>query len=145
MTKRKVEKGTVAVNRYSPEKLAMFKKNILLKLEETIKSRDYHLGMMRGNENGTDDTSSSFNDLEDGKLTLTKKEAEIFWKRDVALIPFLKNALVRIENKNYGICYETGKFIPEERLIAVPHATRSIEGKGIEEKRNFSKHVVINR
>ncbi|HEY5589353.1 MAG TPA: TraR/DksA family transcriptional regulator [Candidatus Paceibacterota bacterium] len=141
MIKKKVKEKGVVVNRYSSEKLEKFKKNILFKLEETLKSQDYHLDIMKGNKNGTDDTATNFSDLNDGKSALTKAEAEVFYKRDVALIPLLKNALVRIENKNYGICFETGKFIPEERLMAVPHATRSIEGKDIE-KQKKSKRVI---
>ena len=94
---------------------------------------------IRGNPNSTDDTKSSFNDLEDGKITLSKKEAQERYERGAAYLPLLSNALIRIKNGTYGICFETGKFIPKERLIAFPHTTRSMEGKRIEEERKLSK------
>lgn len=85
--------------------------------------------MNNSNEHGTDDTASSFKMLEDGSDTLAKEEAGQLAVRQRKFIEQLENALVRIENKTYGICRVTGKLIPKERLRAVPHTTQSIEAK----------------
>jgi len=142
MTKRIVEKTTkpVIVNRYSPEDLEIFKLNVEDRITQTKNQMAIDLEDVRGgNPNSTDDTKSSFNDLEDGKLTLSKKEAQTRYERGAAYLPLLNNALIRIENGTYGICFETGKFIPRERLMTFPHTTRSMEGKRIEEERKLSK------
>ena len=80
-------------------------------------------------ENSTDDTSPTYKVLEEGANTLSKEETTRLAQRQLKFINGLKAALVRIENKTYGICRETGKLIPAERLRAVPHATLSIEAK----------------
>lgn len=79
--------------------------------------------------NGTDDTAGTYKTLEDGSATLEKESINQLAARQKKFIDNLESALVRIENKTYGICRETGKLIPKERLRAVPHATLSIEAK----------------
>ncbi|HOK50657.1 MAG: TraR/DksA C4-type zinc finger protein [Bacteroidales bacterium] len=116
--------------RYSDEELAEFKKIILEKLDQAMK--DYELlksAITQTGSNDTQDTSPTFKVLEEGAATLSKEEAGRLAQRQLKFIQHLQAALVRIENKTYGICRETGKLIPKERLMAVPHATLSIEAK----------------
>jgi RNA polymerase-binding transcription factor DksA len=79
--------------------------------------------------NDTEDTSPTFKVLEEGATTLSREEAGKLAQRQLKFIQHLKAALVRIENKTYGVCRVTGKLIAKERLRAVPHATLSIEAK----------------
>ena len=112
--------------RYSDAELEEFRAIILEKLE--IAKRDYELlrsGVTNSDGNDVADTSPTFKVLEEGASTLSKEEAG----RLAQFIQNLQAALIRIENKTYGICRETGKLIPKERLRAVPHATLSIEAK----------------
>lgn len=114
--------------RYSDAELQEFKDLILDKLAQA--QRDYYL--LRSNitnMNDTADTSPTFKVLEEGANTLSKESATQLANRQLLFINKLKAALVRIENKTYGICRETGKLIPKERLRAVPHATLSIDAK----------------
>ena len=85
--------------------------------------------MMNVDGNDVDDTSPTYKILEEGANTLSKEETTRLAQRELKFIQGLQAALVRIENKTYGICRETGKLIPAERLRAVPHATLSIEAK----------------
>jgi len=80
-------------------------------------------------DHGTEDTSPSFKMMEDGSETLSREEMSNLAIRQEKFITHLENALTRIANKTYGVCRETGKLIPKERLRAVPHATLSIEAK----------------
>ena len=84
---------------------------------------------MNANVNGTDDTSNTYVTLEEGSVTMDKEHYSQLASRQRKFIDHLENALIRIENKTYGICRETGKLIPRERLMAVPHATLSMEAK----------------
>ena len=84
---------------------------------------------MTANANGTDDTSSGYVTLEEGSVTMDKEHYSQLASRQRKFIDHLENALIRIENKTYGICRETGKLIPKERLRLVPHATLSMEAK----------------
>ena len=114
--------------RYSDAELQEFKVLILEKLEKA--QRDYE--MLKSNimnANDTADTSPTFKVLEEGANTLGKESAAQLANRQLLFINKLKAALVRIENKAYGICRETGKLIPKERLRVVPHATLSIDAK----------------
>ena len=123
--------------RYSDEELQEFKELILAKLDKAYK--DYELlknELTNSDGNDTADTSPTFKVLEEGANTLNKEESGRLAQRQMKFIQHLKAALVRIENKTYGICRETGKLIPKERLMAVHHATLSIEGKSQESKRN---------
>lgn len=116
--------------RYSDEELAEFKGIILAKLGKA--RADYELyrnAITHGDGNDTQDTSPTFKVLEEGAATLSKEEAGKLAQRQLKFIQHLEAALVRVENKTYGICRETGKLIAKERLRAVPHATLSIEAK----------------
>ncbi|PKP53717.1 MAG: molecular chaperone DnaK [Bacteroidetes bacterium HGW-Bacteroidetes-1] len=117
-------------NRYSDEELEEFKQIILDKL---VKARsDYKLlseALSNEDENGTNDTSPTFKVLEEGYQVLSKEENGRLAARQQKFINNLENALIRIENKTYGICRVTGKLIAKERLRIVPHATLSIEAK----------------
>ena len=116
--------------RYTDEELAEFKQIILEKLE--LAQRDYKQMMdtlsNRGG-NDVDDTMPTYKILEEGSMTQTKEEITTMAARQQRFIQGLQAALVRIENKSYGVCRVTGKLIPKERLRAVPHATLSIEAK----------------
>ena len=135
--------------RYSDEELAEFKELILKKLAVAREEYESIMGtLMNTDNNGVDDTSPTYKALEEGANTQTKEELSLLASRqqkfikastfeglsDDALRTFIKGleaALVRIENKTYGICRETGKLIPKERLRLVPHATLSIEAKNM--------------
>lgn len=116
--------------RYSDDELAEFKELILGKLNKA-KEEYEQLRASITNMDGNDvtDTSPTFKVLEEGASTLSKEEAGQLAQRQMKFIQNLQSALIRIENKTYGICRETGKLIPKERLRAVPHATLSIEAK----------------
>ena len=116
--------------RYSDAELEEFKELILEKLEAA--KRDYEslkASMANLDGNDTSDTSPTFKQLDESATTMTKEEAGRLAQRQMKFIQHLQAALVRIENKTYGICRETGKLIPKERLRAVPHATLCIENK----------------
>lgn len=116
--------------RYSDEELEEFKQIILSKLE--LAKRDYQQMMdtlSNKNGNDVDDTMPTYKILEEGSMTQTKEKLTTMAARQQKFIQALQAALVRIENKTYGICRVTGKLIPKERLRAVPHATLSIEAK----------------
>ena len=116
--------------RYSDEELQEFKQIILKKLAEA--EGNYRLekdALM------ADEANPTFKLMEEGTNTINKETASMSAQRQMEFINKLKAALVRIENKTYGICRVTGKLIPKGRLLAVPHATTSIEGKEIEKKR----------
>lgn len=116
--------------RYSDEELEEFKQIILSKLE--LAKRDYQQMMdtlSNKNGNDVDDTMPTYKILEEGSMTQTKEDLTTMAARQQKFIQALQAALVRIENKTYGICRVTGKLIPKERLRAVPHATLSIEAK----------------
>ncbi|MGV3706815.1 MAG: TraR/DksA family transcriptional regulator [Arcticibacter sp.] len=116
--------------RYSDSELKEFKDIILEKLriaKEELASLTQSLS--NPNLNGTDDTAGTYKTLEDGSATLEKEQINQLAARQKKFIENLEAALVRIENKTYGVCRETGKLIPKERLRAVPHATLSMEAK----------------
>jgi RNA polymerase-binding transcription factor DksA len=116
--------------KYSDAELEEFRAIIMEKLDTA--KRDYELlkaSIMNADGNDVTDTSPTFKVLEEGASTLSKEEAGRLAQRQMKFIQSLQSALIRIENKTYGICRETGKLIPKERLRAVPHATLSIEAK----------------
>ena len=116
--------------RYSDAEMEEFRQIINEKLEKAY--RDYDLlkaSIMNTDGNDVTDTSPTFKVLEEGASTLSKEEAGQLAQRQMKFIQHLQAALVRIENKTYGICRETGKLIPKERLRAVPHATLGIDAK----------------
>ncbi|MDR2764575.1 MAG: TraR/DksA C4-type zinc finger protein [Tannerella sp.] len=116
--------------KYSDAELEEFREIILRKLDKAKK--DYDLlrsGLTNLDGNDVSDTSPTFKVLEEGAATLSKEEAGRLAQRQMKFIQSLQAALIRIENKTYGVCRETGKLISKERLRAVPHATLSIEAK----------------
>lgn len=120
--------------KYSEEELVEFRDLINSKLESA--KQEYELlrsAVMNADGNDTSDTSPTFKLMEEGASTLSKEEAGRLAQRQMKFIQNLQAALIRIENGTYGICRETGKLIPKERLRAVPHATLSMEAK---EKKN---------
>ena len=138
MEKKKVTKDKEVINasdpsekiRYNDKELQEFKEIILKKLEEA--KLDFVLlteAYTTKNANDTNDTSPTFKVLEEGSNVLSKEENSQLASRQQKFIRDLENALIRIENKTYGVCRVTGKLIPKERLKVVPHATMSIEAK----------------
>jgi len=119
--------------RYSDEELREFRELINRKLEEATEDFILLKESLSHNNNGTDDTSHSFKMMEDGSDSLSKEEVGQLAVRQEKFIKSLRDALVRIENKTYGICRATGKLIRKERLKLVPHATLSIEAKNIQD------------
>ncbi len=116
--------------RYSDAELEEFRAIILEKLATAQRNYDQlRASMMNVDGNNVDDTSPTYKILEEGANTLSKEETTRLAQRELKFIQSLQAALARIENKTYGICRETGKLIPAERLRAVPHATLSIEAK----------------
>jgi len=130
MSKQDTKKDEKAKTRYSDEELEEFRQIILRKLEKA--KRDLKMltdAFTNSDEHGTDDTSPTFKVLEEGYQVLSKEENSRLAARQSKFIQNLENALVRIENKTYGICRVTGKLISKERLRSVPHATLSIDAK----------------
>ncbi|WP_251621045.1 TraR/DksA family transcriptional regulator [Odoribacter lunatus] len=116
--------------RYSDEELQEFKELILEKLEKARRDYDTLKATLSGSDgNDIADTSPTFKVLEEGASVLSKEEAGRLAQRQAKFISHLEAALVRVENKTYGICRATGKLISKERLRAVPHATLSMEAK----------------
>ncbi|WKW45916.1 TraR/DksA family transcriptional regulator [Myroides sp. JBRI-B21084] len=116
--------------RYSDAELAEFKEIILKKIEKAQADLDLiKSAYMNDLNNGTDDTSPTFKAFEEGSETLSKEANSQLATRQEKFLRDLRNALVRIENKTYGICRVTGKLIEKERLKLVPHATMSMEAK----------------
>ncbi|MFS4482588.1 TraR/DksA family transcriptional regulator [Hyunsoonleella sp. 2307UL5-6] len=119
--------------RYSDADLAEFKVLIQEKIEkaqhdlELIKS-----AYMNDHNNGTDDTSPTFKAFDEGSAVMSKESNSQLAIRQEKFIRDLKNALIRIENKSYGVCRVTGKLINKKRLELVPHATLSIEAKNMQ-------------
>lgn len=120
-------------NRYSDEALKEFK----VLIEEKIAKAQHDLELIRSaymndGNNGTDDTAPTFKAFEEGSETMSKEANTQLALRQEKFIRDLKNALIRIENKTYGVCRVTGKLINKERLKLVPHATLSIEAKNMQ-------------
>lgn len=116
--------------RYTDAELAEFKALIERKLAEA--KRDFEMlksNLDHSDNNDTEDTSPTFKVMEEGASVLSKEESGRLAQRQHQFINHLEAALVRIQNKSYGICRTTGQLIPKERLRAVPHATLSIEAK----------------
>ncbi|MBT6234816.1 TraR/DksA family transcriptional regulator [Bacteroidia bacterium] len=114
--------------RYSDADLAEFKEIILKKLASAKEEYDYLRNQIQ-NKNGTDDTASAYVAIDDGSASQQKESVGQLASRQQKFIHNLETALVRIENKTYGICKVTGKLISRDRLKAVPHTTQSMEAK----------------
>ncbi len=119
--------------RYSDKELDEFRVIIQEKLDQAIKDFDLlKEAYTNDSNNGTDDTSPTFKAFEEGSETMSKEQNAQLAARQDKFIRDLRNALIRIENKTYGICRVTGKLINKERLKLVPHATLSIEAKNMQ-------------
>tara|TARA_B100001105_G_C22311548_1_gene408345 strand:- start:123 stop:497 length:375 start_codon:yes stop_codon:yes gene_type:complete len=117
-------------NAYTNKELKEFKNLILEKIERAEEDLSLLKSAYANDaDNGTEDTSPTFKAFEEGSTTLSKEENMKLAMRQEKFINNLKNALIRIENKSYGVCRITGKLISKERLKLVPHATLSIEAK----------------
>src|SRR5690606_39893210 len=128
------------VYRYSDDELAEFKELILGRLEAARKELGYLQGLItRKDEAGTEDTENRFMNMEDGSGAMEREQLAQLASRQIQFINHLEKALIRIENKTYGICRVTGKLIEKARLRAVPHATLSIEAK---RSMNNSKYFI---
>ena len=120
-------------NRYTDKELERFKKLIVQKIDQAKQDLDLlKSAYMNDSDNGTDDTSPTFKAFEEGSETMSKEANTQLALRQEKFIRDLKNALIRIENKTYGVCRVTGKLIKKKRLMVVPHATLSIEAKNIQ-------------
>lgn len=116
--------------RYTDTELQEFRAIINKKLEDARQDLELLKGSLsHKDDHGTDDTGRTFNMMEDGSETLSREEVSQLAARQEKFIRNLENALIRIENKTYGVCRVTGKLIKKERLKLVPHATLSIEAK----------------
>ncbi|MBL85131.1 MAG: molecular chaperone DnaK [Winogradskyella sp.] len=125
--------ATDTTNRYSDKDLEEFR----VLIQEKIDKAEHDLELiksayMNDHNNGTDDTSPTFKAFEEGSETMSKEANSALAIRQEKFIRDLKNALIRIENKTYGVCRVTGKLINKERLKLVPHATLSIEAKNMQ-------------
>ena len=121
--------------RYSDEELQEFKELILAKIAKAEKDLEMLQQAVAGNENEATDTAPTFKTLEEGSNVLLKEENQKLAARQQKFIRDLRAALIRIENGTYGICQATGKLIPKERLMIVPHATMAVEAKEASKKR----------
>ena len=120
-------------NRYTDKELDRFKKLIVQKIDQAQQDLDLlKSAYMNDSDNGTDDTSPTFKAFEEGSETMSKEANTQLALRQEKFIRDLKNALIRIENKTYGVCRVTGKLIKKKRLMVVPHATLSIEAKNMQ-------------
>ena len=120
-------------NKYSDKELERFKKLIIKKMDQAQQDLDIlKSAYMNDSDNGTDDTSPTFKAFEEGSETMSKEANTQLALRQEKFIRDLKNALIRIENKTYGVCRVTGKLIKKKRLMVVPHATLSIEAKNMQ-------------
>lgn len=121
-------------NRYSDKDLAEFKEIIQKKIDYAVEDLALIKSAFKNDSNnGTDDTSPTFKAFEEGSETMSKEANVALAIRQEKFIRDLKNALIRIENKTYGICRVTRKLIAKERLKLVPHATLSIEAKNMQQ------------
>lgn len=112
--------------RYSDAELQEFKQIIL---DMLTNAKEQYAELRKTDNNDITDTSHSFNAMEEGAASLSKEERSQLAQRQNKFIQSLEAALIRIENKTYGVCRVTGKLIPKERLRLVPHATLTVEGK----------------
>ena len=122
--------------RYSEEELQEFKAIIVEKLEKANQDLELLTDAYTNNsEADINDTSPTFKVLEEGYQVLSKEENSRLASRQIKFIKSLENALIRIENRTYGVCRVTGKLISKERLRIVPHATLSIDAKLLQAKK----------
>lgn len=116
--------------RYSDQELQEFKQLIITKLEKAKESYQMYMDILtHKGDNSDEDTSPVYKGVDDGSFELSREEAARLAQRQIKFIRNLEKALIRIENKTYGICRKTGNLISKDRLKAVPHATLSIDAK----------------
>ena len=121
---------TGPVYRYSDDELTEFREIVTSRLEASRKDLTYLQGLLtRKDEAGTEDSDNRYMNMEDGSGAMEREQMAQLASRQIQLINNLEKAMMRIENKTYGICRVTGKLIDKARLRAVPHATLSIEAK----------------
>ena len=121
--------------RYSDTELAEFREIIMKKLDAAKKELNYLQGLItRKDEMGGDESENRYMTMEDGSMSMEREQLSQMASRQITFIDHLEKALMRIENKTYGICRVTGKLIDKARLRAVPHATLSIEAKQMQHK-----------
>lgn len=133
VTKALQDKKSVDGTRYSDKDLKEFETLINDKLKQAkLDLEELRASLTHGGDNSTDDTAPTFKMMEDGSETMSREEIAQLASRQEKFIVALENALLRIQNKTYGICRVTGKLIPKERLRLVPHATLSIEAKNMQ-------------
>ncbi len=135
MTTMETKGNTPEKTRYSAEELQEFKTLILEKIAKAEKDLEMLQQAVAGSENDVSDTAPTFKTLEEGSNVLLKEENQKLAARQQKFIRDLRAALIRIENGTYGICQATGKLIPKERLMIVPHATMTVEAKEASKKR----------
>lgn len=124
---------TVKKRMYTDKELERFKNIIIKKIDKAKQDLDLlKSAYMNDSDNGTNDTSPTFKAFEEGSETMSKEANTQLALRQEKFIRDLKNALIRIENKTYGVCRITGKLIKKNRLLVVPHATLSIEAKNMQ-------------
>jgi DnaK suppressor protein len=130
MKKKTLNQNSVEQKRYSEKELAQFRKVIMNKME-IAKVNRAHLKntFSRADDHGTEDTSPAFGMMDNGNDVDGKEEIAQLALRQDKFIRDLQLALIRIQNKTYGICRVTGELIPKQRLLSVPHTTLSIEAK----------------
>ncbi len=120
-------------SRYTDKELERFKNIIIKKIDKAKLDLDLlRSAYMNDSDNGTDDTAPTFKAFEEGSETMSKEANTQLALRQEKFIRDLKNALIRIENKTYGVCRITGKLIKKRRLMVVPHATLSIDAKNMQ-------------
>jgi RNA polymerase-binding transcription factor DksA len=120
---------TGPTQRYSDSDLAEFKEIIMRKLDAAKKELSYLQGLITRKDEGGDMDDARYMTMEDGSVSMEREQLSQMASRQITFIDHLEKALMRIENKTYGICRVTGKLIDKARLRAVPHATLSIEAK----------------
>jgi RNA polymerase-binding transcription factor DksA len=124
------QESTGPTMRYSDAELSEFRELVVKKLETAKKELTYLQGLItRKDEMGGDDTDNRYMTMEDGSMSMEREQLSQMASRQITFIDHLEKAMMRIENKTYGICRVTGKLIDKARLRAVPHATLSIEAK----------------
>ena len=129
------EKESGPIYRYSDDELAEFRELITNRLATARKELTYQQGLITHKDaTGTEDTENRFNSMEDGSGAMEREQLAQLASRQIQFINHLEKAMIRIENKTYGICRVTGKLIDKARLRAVPHATLSIEAKNMMNK-----------
>jgi RNA polymerase-binding transcription factor DksA len=129
MSNEPIKDQTKDRTRYSDEELEEFRVLIQSKLDSAKSELAYLQEQISNADNAANDTYNKFNSIEDGVDSMEKEYLTQMASRQIQFIKHLENALVRIQNKTYGICRQTGKLISKERLRAVPHATLSMEAK----------------